>query len=113
MKRKVCHIAANFLQKRFVLSSTKSHSLSPASDYYGFYTPVMHLDQPQSAENTSTYLPLGTQLDEITLGVRVARGRAPPHLPGDGGVGDGEAKLRHQERKQEDEDGVGASVTVV
>lgn len=63
--------------------------------------------------NTDTYLSLGTQLDEVTLGVRVARGRAPPHLPGDGGVGDGEAELRHQEREQEDEDGVGASVTVV
>lgn len=113
MKRIVCHIAANFLQKRFVFSSTKSHSLSTAPDYYGFYTPVMHLAQPQSTENTDTYLSLGTQLDEVTLGVRVARRRAPPHLPRDGGVGDGEAELRHQEREQEDEDGVGASVTVV
>lgn len=76
-------------------------------------TPVSHLVQPQSTEHADTYLPLGTQLDEVTLGVRVARGRAPPHLPGDGGVGDSEAELRHQEREQEDEDGVGASVTVV
>lgn len=113
MNRIVCHIVANFLQKRFVLSSTKYHSLSAASDYYGFYTPVMHLAQPQRTENAGTYLPLGTKLDEVTLGVRVARGRAPPHLPGDGGVGDGEAELRHQEREKEDEDGVGASVTVV
>lgn len=113
MERIVCHIAANFLQKHFVLSSTKYHSLSAASDYFGFYAPVMHLAQPQSAENTGTYLPLGTQLDEVTLGVRVARRRAPPHLPGDGGVGDGEAELWDQEREQEDEDGVGASVTVV
>lgn len=113
MKRKVCHIVANFLEKSFVLYCTKFHSLSPASDYYGFYTPVVHPAQPQSTGNADTYLPLGTQLDEITLGVRVARGRAPPHLPGDGGVGDGEAELRHQEREQEDEDGVGASMTVV